>query len=520
MKVNSVHNTSHRRVLFSTAGEWQISIFAGLLISALAWPWYKEISYSIGPVILLMVITVFNMASASRFIVASPHVAILIAGLQYVLAAWVSFYYPPSSLVHDIGTDLPRYLVYGTSATLAFALGWVVVLWRLKLSPSPTSTPSPQLLAQLDFLFYFGLGCGFVFRFLPVPSLTFLLVLCSNLRYLGAIGRMLVKGKGWQWRISFTVCLEILLATKGGMFHTLLLWSASIFVIYLYMFRPRKEIIFACCAFGIVFLPVFQEVKWKIRMGVERWETQSVVSDSSTAESRLLPSVSLWLGYFVDGTLRTLSGNLDSGFLGDTAMRYNQGWIINRLMSYVPSEEPYARGETLLTAVKASLIPRILDPEKHAAGGQLYMRRFAGLDLGEGTSMNLGYAGELYVNFGRFGGVVGCFVYSALLGLAFCWVARRAARSPLWWVFLPYIGNIAFKAEDGIAEVLNWIVKATIVSAAVYWCFPAIRAALVGEAGYSEPELAKERFGSPRNLGKTAGRSTVQGRHSHHLPMR
>ena len=518
--MNSVHNTSHRRVLFSTAGEWQISIFAGLLISALAWPWYKEISYSIGPVILLMVITVFNMISASRFMFASPHVAILIAGLQYVMAAWLGFYYPPSSLVHDIGRDLPSYLTYGTSATIAFAFGWVAVLWRMKPTPWTASTPSSKLLMQLDVLFFTGLFFGFVLRFVSIPSMAFLMLLFANLRYFGAIGRMMVKGKGWQWRIALTVFMEILLATKGGMFHTLLLWSASVFVGYLHAFKPRKYLIFICLLFGMLLLPAFQEAKWRIRARSGNFETQSFAFDSVVEDSSLLSSLLTWPRYLIEGVIKTLSGNLDADFLGDTAMRYNQGWIINRLMNYVPSEEPYARGETLLTAGKSALVPRILDPEKHSAGGRLYMLRFAGLDLTEGTSMNLGYAGELYVNFGRLGGVLGCFVYAAMLGGAYRWVALRAARSPLWWVFIPYVGSIAFKAEDGISEVLNWIVKATIVSAAVYWCFPAIRAALVGKAGFSEPELAKERFGSPRNLGKTAGRSTVQGRHSHHLPMR
>jgi hypothetical protein len=92
--------------------------------------------------------------------------------------------------------------------------------------------------------------------------------------------------------------------------------------------------------------------------------------------------------------------------------------------------------------------------------------------------MNLGYAGEMYANFGYWGGIAGCFFYALLLGLAFRWAFKRAVLHPLWWAFVPYVGLIALKADDGIVDVWNWIAKAPIVCAAVYYTFPAIRAAL------------------------------------------
>jgi hypothetical protein len=59
-------------------------------------------------------------------------------------------------------------------------------------------------------------------------------------------------------------------------------------------------------------------------------------------------------------------------------------------------------------------------------------------------------------------------------------------RSPLWWVFLPYVGSVAFKAEEGIAEVVNWVVKASLIAAAVYLLSPALRAALSAAPGALE----------------------------------
>jgi hypothetical protein len=92
--------------------------------------------------------------------------------------------------------------------------------------------------------------------------------------------------------------------------------------------------------------------------------------------------------------------------------------------------------------------------------------------------MNLGYAGEMFANFGYWGGIAGCFVYALLLGLSFRWAFKRALLHPLWWALVPYVGLVGLKADDGIADVLNWLVKAAMVVAAVYYTFPAIRAAL------------------------------------------
>ena len=192
----------------------------------------------------------------------------------------------------------------------------------------------------------------------------------------------------------------------------------------------------------------------------------------------------------------------DEDFLRDCAVRYNQGWIINRVMETVPSNEPYARGRTLVAAAEAAALPRILAPNKVQAGGKANMERYAGLTLIEGTSMNLGYAGEMYANFGYWGGIIGCFCYALVLGLLFRWVFNRAALNPLWWAFVPYVGLIGLKAEEGIAEVLNWIVKAAIITAAIYFVFPAIRAALsrtAGPQGMTRSRLARRR----RDLGKT-----------------
>ena len=109
------------------------------------------------------------------------------------------------------------------------------------------------------------------------------------------------------------------------------------------------------------------------------------------------------------------------------------------------------------------------------------MERFAGRTLTEGTSMNLGFAGEMYANFGYLGGVVGCGIYALVLGLLCRWIATRARTSPLWWAIAAYAGHWALKAETDVGSVMNYVTKASLIVFAVTLCLPALRAELRGQ---------------------------------------
>jgi hypothetical protein len=150
---------------------------------------------------------------------------------------------------------------------------------------------------------------------------------------------------------------------------------------------------------------------------------------------------------------------------------------VTNVMLFVPDREPYAMGETLRSALMASLLPRIVDPQKVRAGGRENMARYAGMFLDDKTSMNLGYAGEMYANFGR-GGVLACGAYAFVFGILFRFVARRAFTLPMWWSIVPFLFFAVLKAEDGIAEILNWTSKSGIILLGVILVFPNLRRTL------------------------------------------
>jgi hypothetical protein len=363
---------------------------------------------------------------------------------------------------------------------------------------------NPRLLLELDIL----LGISFVATLLGalterVESLTFIFVLLSNLRYLSVFARMLIKGHGWSWRLAVVLGAEVLFAAGTGMLHTLLLWSLWTFAIWIYRFTPSARAIMGALAAAIILLPALQQSKWELRQDMASVDPRTDMNETGFKELPIGRATS-WLSYLAKDLLQTVTLNIDRDFIADIAVRYNQGWIINRIMFWVPAMTPYASGATIREALVGSAVPRFVFREKERAGGRENMLRYAGMEMVGNTSMDLGFAGEMYANFGWAGGLLGCTLYAVSLGLLFRVMCRRAFIHPLWWSLVPYVFFAAVKAEDGIGIVANWSVKSCILLGGISIIFPAFRQALFSRPIEQQPQ-------SRESLGVGSDRPLLQG---------
>ena len=116
------------------------------------------------------------------------------------------------------------------------------------------------------------------------------------------------------------------------------------------------------------------------------------------------------------------------------------------------------------------------------------MLRYVGMEMVGSTSMDLGFAGEMYANFGWAGGLLGCTLYAVAFGLLFRVMCRRAFSHPLWWSLVPYVFFAAVKAEDGIGIVANWSVKSCVLLGGISIIFPAFRQALFSRSIEQQPQ--------------------------------
>ena len=462
-------------------------LLAGLLTAAATWWWWREVSGWLGFVVALVAATVADMIRASRFYVPLPHIVVFIAGLQYGLAAWASNLYPSLYPEYQI-EDIHRYFSYIGPALGAGALGFLVATMAMPREPRE-STPigrHPRLLGELDWLLWGGLAIDVFVPNAP-GGLAFVVFLLAGLRFVGAIGWMITQAAGWKWRLALLLTHEVYVATRIGMFHDLILWSLSLLAIYVSLHRQRRLALVGGLFTLVLAVFVLQDAKWTLRQGIWNDRNEAVVFGRTVTFSDwsrpLVTSLCI-----VDSTTKLVRGGFTDESLGNSITRFNQGWIIDRVMTHVPNDEPYARGETIWAAVEATLLPRVLVPDKLRIDGKANMERFAGHILESNVTMNLGFAGEMYANFGRWRGVIACAVYALVLGLFFRWAAILAYRSPFWWAFAVYAAHWALKAETDVAGVLNYLVKASLLIWVLTFFLPALRAELKGGLGASQRE--------------------------------
>jgi hypothetical protein len=400
--------------------------------------------------------------AASRY-VPFPDLIVFAACLQWVVAPWLADAYPPRLPMFHNAMPATEYLPYALASTLALWIG-------LQLPPSryldkswwyPTLEPlSPRVSRVLDGIIAAGLIAGWCSSMVP-SSLAFLAYLLSSFRFFAAMGWMVTETPGWRLRVSIVFVLLVVESAAGGMFYLIVHWGGYFALVYAFMRHWRWKLGGAVLV-GLIGVGLLQQIKPAYRIKIDT-ETHG------TADA-----VKLFAGMMWDRVRGADQRELDLDF-GDTLVRFNQGWIISRIMVHVPKVQPYARGQTLADAAVFSIVPRFLFPDKSTGVSHEFFLTYTGVTLSRGTTMGLGIIGEMYANFGFGGGIAGTFIYGVLLASVFCFLAGRALINPLWWA----VGSVVLlpAAEPGIniEDIANHVVKASIVLMILWRLLPALR---------------------------------------------
>jgi hypothetical protein len=378
---------------------------------------------------------------------------LFIAGLQWVLGPILEYYFYNTDPRYKMYVSEQEYFSFIIPAFLAFYLG-ISVFNSNKLQGTISETLSYEvnLPRSVPYVFIvFGIMAGGMGNFLP-SSLRFVFFLLSGLKYIGIIYLFLKKdSKRW-------IAIVILLALTAsgslamGLFHDLLLWGALLFlyVAYFEKFSTAQKI--AIIVLGLSSAYVIQLVKAEYRQTISR------VAPASNTD------------VFIDLASRNVYSDTDSDVSQgqNIVTRLNQGWIISRVLYYVPNFTPFAEGETINEALSASLLPRFLDPAKKRAGGQENFERFTGLYLSKTTSMGTSIIGEAYANYGKLGGVIFMFVWGLVLSIVLITIINLSSSYPTLILWIPLIFLQVIKAETELVVVLNHLVKAIMLVSALF----------------------------------------------------
>lgn len=254
----------------------------------------------------------------------------------------------------------------------------------------------------------------------------------------------------------------------GGMLGSLINSMVTYAVFLSFAVRRRGALILVGVSVAICVMPL-QAVK----------ETYRGVMWNEGANISMLGKLGL-----IGDSLRDLVGEISRRghevVTGPFFMRMNHAKIVDQVFITVPEVEPFAKGETVWEGTMNSFKLRMFASNKARVGGRSSFTRFTQHELYGDTSMDIGFLGEAYANFGVRGGLFYTAVVLGLFGLLLRLAYTKFARSPLCFVWVPFLLSHWHRGEAMLGDSVDYAVKGTIVLALVVWLEPAWRAILTG----------------------------------------
>ncbi len=410
-----------------------------------------------------VVIFVHFCLVADRY-VAFPGLISFVASIELLLAPVVASVFPPTFHQFQMAVPLDTYLQYAVPATVALWIGfhWPLnrVLRATRLEFALPSTLDPRQQWQLDVVLVLSLLLNSMARDVP-SEVSFLLTILGSFGFFSALVWMLTRTPGWKFRVVIVMLQLVATASADGIFYLVLQWGGFFLLLYGFRFRWRSRLALALIL-GTVGAVTLQYVKSDYRHYIDTRDasfTERVSALGSMAWNKVMPK-----------------GDQPEGMtFGDVLVRFDQGWIVSRIMNVVPRRVPYAEGETIKDALMFTLLPRMLFPNKPEGASRILFARFTGMQLSPTTSMGLSTIGEMYANFGYSGGVVGTFVFGSLVGLAYARFAKLARKSPHWWAAAPIVLLAASEPAWNLEDISNYIVKSALVLFLLASAVPVLR---------------------------------------------
>ncbi len=385
---------------------------------------------------------------------------IVIALLQWVIGPIIKYNLSKDDLFYYMAVPEEQYMSFAFPATLFFIIGLYIPPVYKKINSQIQLLRINHLLKIYPNIDLILIGIGLFLElsidFFP-NSLRFFIYLIGLMRYTGVFFLALNKQRKNKWLIFIIIITTLLAdALRNAVFHELILWMMFLFIYIAFLYRFKNKHKLAIIIPLILSVVIIQTVKFFYRQEAGGLST----IDKAELFTELAQKELLGEGYLLQ------ENNIDAAIT-----RINQGWIVARIMHHIPRYEPFARGETIITGIRASLIPRFLDPNKPTAGGREYFTRFTGKLISDDTSMGLSPLGEAYANFGIEGGIFFMFILGFLYNLILSYIIKLSEKYPSLILWLPLLFLQVVKAETDFVVVLNHLIKASIVVGLIIFSF-------------------------------------------------
>jgi hypothetical protein len=316
------------------------------------------------------------------------------------------------------GADLDRSTIYGLLGVIALAIGLRLGMGASRAVPTISdrmrrealNQPFDQLILLVILAFIGGYAAGALGRMVGGGTTQIFLAL-ANLKSAGLFMLTywcLVRGERYG-TLGLVIGIEVLMGLTGFFAD----FKSVILTVFVAAIAARRRVTpsdLVMVGFAAV-IALGVAVFWS----AIKPDYRNFLNQGSGAQEINVP-VGQRIKYLWD---RTSAFSGDDAAQGFDALVNRHGYteFLGLVMAYVPEARPHEDGQLTQKVILHILIPRLVWPDKPALPSDTdVMAEYTGLPntWNESTSISIGHLGELYIDFGWYGGLLG------MIGIGFC----------------------------------------------------------------------------------------------------
>ncbi|MFY7963873.1 MAG: hypothetical protein ACOVO1_03155 [Chitinophagaceae bacterium] len=390
------------------------------------------------------------------------HIFVLFYSLQYALGSTLSYSFNTSDTYRMV-VPANEYFSYAFPAILFLSLGLFYKTSKSNedkafsnvYSSLKNTKVNEKLLEKIMYISLFVEILN-----IPFPEVfDFLRYIICSFKYAYVCYHIITKEKINYGILLIPILTLIYKTLITAMFHDLVTWFVFWGLSVCVRYKPsRRTIVTAgsCFIFSVLVLQLakssYREKAWGLESGKQDIGIASF-SESITSETK--------------------DGGLSVEKLSESIVRINQGWILCRVMDFVPRYVDHEGLELFNKYIEAAFLPRAFAPNKLSAGDKDLFNKYTGLKLTSATSMGLGLVADAWISYGKEGGWLLLFIYGIFIGLTLKYAENLITKYPYVFFFLPVIYIYPIRPDCETQTSLGHLVKTLfLITILAYRFFP------------------------------------------------
>lgn len=390
------------------------------------------------------------------------HIFVLFYALQYALGSTLSYAFNTSDTYRMVMSQ-NEYFSYSFPAILFLSLG---LFYKTKKSNEDKVFSNLFTTLQytnineklLERIMYLSLFIDLLN--IPFPqAFEFVKYIICSFKYAYVCFHIITKQKINIAILLIPVFFLIYKTLITAMFHDFLTWSIFWGLSICYKYKPKlRTVVLAGASFISIFILIqvsksaYRDKAWGLESGKQDFGIASF-SESVTSETK--------------------DGGLSLEKLSDNIVRINQGWILCRVIDFVPRYVDHEGLDLFNKYIEAAFLPRAFAPNKLTAGDKDLFNKYTGLKLTAATSMGIGLIGDAWISYGKIGGWVLLFIYGIFISLTLKYAENLIKKFPYVFFFLPVIYIYPIRPDCETQTSLGHLIKTLfIITFLAYRFFP------------------------------------------------